>query len=83
MPTYSVAIAKSSLPRLLDRALEGEEVIITRHGKAIVELRPVMSGGRKASPVSYAWLKARRQGRKGVGVTSVDLLDELYEDSRA
>jgi antitoxin (DNA-binding transcriptional repressor) of toxin-antitoxin stability system len=83
MPTYSVAAAKGSLPRLLDRALEGEEVIITRHGKAIAELRPVTSDRRKASPASYAWLKAQRQARAGVGVTSVDLLNQLYEEPKA
>ena len=80
MTTYSVADAKGSLPRLLDRALEGEEVIISRHGKPIAELRPVTSGGRKATPASYAWLKARRQGRVGVGMSSVELLNQLYED---
>ncbi len=83
MTTYSVADAKSRLPRLLDRALEGEEVIISRHGKAIAELRPIVSGGRKATPASYAWLKARRQGRGGVGMTSVELLNQLYEDPEA
>jgi prevent-host-death family protein len=83
MTTYSVADAKGRLPRLLDRALEGEEVIITRHGKAIAELRPIVAGARKATPASYAWLKARRQGRKGVGIASVDLLDQLYDDVEA
>ena len=79
MTTYSVADAKGSLPRLLDRALEGEEVIISRHGKPIAELRPITSGERKTSPASYAWLKTRRQARKGVGMTSVDLLNQMYE----
>jgi antitoxin (DNA-binding transcriptional repressor) of toxin-antitoxin stability system len=81
MTTYSVADAKGSLPRLLDRALQGEEVIISRHGKAIAELRPLVSPARKAAPASYAWLKARRQGRARVEITSVDLLNQLYEDA--
>ena len=38
MTTYSVADAKGGLPRLIDRALEGEEVIITRSGKPVVQL---------------------------------------------
>ena len=33
MTAYSVAEAKNTLPKLIHRALEGEEVIITRHGK--------------------------------------------------
>ena len=40
MSQYSVAEAKNQLPRLLDRMLEGEEVVITRRGKAIARLRP-------------------------------------------
>jgi prevent-host-death family protein len=38
---YSVAEAKNTLPKLVDRALQGEEVIITRHGKPVAELRSV------------------------------------------
>ena len=36
---YSVADAKNRLPSLIDKALAGEEVIITRRGKPVVELR--------------------------------------------
>jgi prevent-host-death family protein len=79
MSTYSVAEAKGNLPLLIDRALEGKEVIITRHGTAVAELRPLVTGTRKAGPASYAWLKARRAGRKTVGLTSVELLNQLYE----
>src|SRR4029077_4912248 len=39
----------------IDRALHGEEVIITRHGKPVADARP------------------------GVGLTSVEILDLLYE----
>jgi prevent-host-death family protein len=35
MSTYSVADAKANLPRLIDRAMQGEEVVITRHGKPL------------------------------------------------
>jgi prevent-host-death family protein len=83
MSTYSVADAKNGLPRLIDRALEGEEVIISRHGKAVAELRPVATTSRKTSPATYAWLRDRRQARKPVGLTSVELLNQLYEDSEA
>ena len=40
MPVYSVADAKNQLPKLIDRALAGEEVVITRRGRPVVELRP-------------------------------------------
>ena len=41
MTAYSVAEAKNTLPKLIDRALHGEEVVITRHGKPVAELRSV------------------------------------------
>lgn len=80
MTTYSVADAKNGLPRLIDQALGGEEVIISRHGKPVAELRAVAGEARRASPASYAWLKARRLTRKGVGLTSVELLHQLYDE---
>ncbi len=33
--------AKAQLSRLLERARHGEEIVITRHGKAIAKLVPV------------------------------------------
>jgi prevent-host-death family protein len=80
MATYSVADAKTGLPRLIDKALEGEEVVITRHGKPVAELRPVAAVDRAAAPASYAWLRDRRQSRKSVGVSSVDLMNQIYDD---
>jgi prevent-host-death family protein len=38
MGTYSVAEAKNRLPALIDKAIEGEEVVIIRHGKPVAEL---------------------------------------------
>jgi prevent-host-death family protein len=38
MARYSVAEAKNNLPKLLDLALKGEEVVITRRGEPIVDL---------------------------------------------
>jgi prevent-host-death family protein len=83
MSRYSVADAKNGLPGLIDRALDGEEVIITRHGKAVAELRPVSTPRPAPSPATYAWLKSRRRARKPVGVSAVDLLNQLYEDPEA
>lgn len=81
MTAYSVADAKGRLPRLIDRALEGEEVIISRHGKPVAELRPITGAPRRTTAATYAWLKARRETRRGVGLTSVELLSQLYDDS--
>ncbi len=42
MTLYDVAEAGNRLPDLIDRAIAGEEVVITRHGKPVVELRTMM-----------------------------------------
>jgi prevent-host-death family protein len=41
MARYSVATTKDNLSSLIDKALAGEEVIITRHGKPTVSLSVV------------------------------------------
>ena len=41
MPHYSVATTKDKLSSLIDKALAGEEVVITRHGKPTVVLHVV------------------------------------------
>ena len=62
MARFSVADAKNKLPSLIDLAIEGEEVIITRHGKPVVELRratvtPLPKGDRRAF---HEWFASRR-----------------------
>lgn len=83
MTTYSVADAKNGLPRLIDRALEGEEVIITRHGKAVVEIRPIVTAPTKNPAATYEWLRARRIARGPVNVDSLELLRQMYEEPEA
>jgi len=79
MTTYSVAEAKNRLPKLIDKALEGEQVVITRRGKPVVELRPAVE--RPSSPVDMdEWLFARTRGRPGVGMTSVEILNLIYDE---
>jgi prevent-host-death family protein len=75
---YSVADAKNRLPTLIDKALAGEEVVITRRGKPVVELRPA---ARQTAPATgtHEWLRARTRARPGVGLTSVAILDLMYE----
>ncbi|HEU0157322.1 MAG TPA: type II toxin-antitoxin system prevent-host-death family antitoxin [Stellaceae bacterium] len=81
MSAYSVAAAKNTLPKLIDRALRGEEVVITRYGKPVAELRPIE---RPLAPSKgiYEWLRSRRDARPAIGLTSVEILDRLYEEDR-
>ena len=79
MAAYSVAEAKNTLPRLLDKAIGGEKVIITRHGKPVAEIRslPTLTAeDRKARLLEIA---SRRLARPPLGMTSVELLNAMYD----
>jgi antitoxin (DNA-binding transcriptional repressor) of toxin-antitoxin stability system len=78
MAEYSVADAKNHLPKLIDRALAGEEVVITRRGKPVVALKRVPVRA-PASNAIHEWLFQRTRSRPGVGLTSVQILDLLNE----
>ena len=78
MTSYSVTDAKNRLSSLIDKALEGEEVVITRRGKPVVEMKSAST--RSSAPREiHAWRQARRRARPGVGLTSVEILDLLYQ----
>jgi prevent-host-death family protein len=63
MSTYSVAEAKNHLPELIDCALGGESVVITRHGHPVVELRPIPAPPRPVTQADIDWLDTHRVGR--------------------
>ena len=66
------------MPRLIDRALQSKEVVITHRGKPVVELRP--TPGRPEPPVgSEEWLFERTRSRPRVDITSAEFLDPIYE----
>jgi len=78
MSEYSVAEAKNKLSSLINKALGGEEVVITRHGKPAVELRPALQ--QPKPPIgSHEWLFERTRSRPRVNITSVELLNLIYE----
>jgi len=80
MSRYSVTVAKNTLPSLINKAASGEEVILTRRGKPVAELRPILARAARGSPAIYDWLRARRDAETPIGVTSVELLNSMYEE---
>jgi len=79
---YSEADAEAGLARLIDLALCGEEVIIMRGGMPVAEILPIQAAQLIEGPTSYNLLRARRLARNGVGLTSVGLPNQLYEEGR-
>jgi len=60
MATYSVAEAKNNLSELIDRTLRGEGVLITRHGKPVIEFKPVPAQIGPVSDAELNWLASNR-----------------------
>jgi prevent-host-death family protein len=59
MSEHSVAEAKTHLSKLIDRALAGETVVITRHGHPVAEIKPAARQGRPVTKADVEWLKSR------------------------
>lgn len=85
MPHYSVATTKDNLSSLIDKALAGEEVVITRHGKPTVALSVVArdkseppTGGNRAEWM--AWLRERRLRRAPLGIAAAELVRQMREE---
>jgi prevent-host-death family protein len=79
MASYSVAEAKNRLPSLIDKALDGEEVVITRHGKPVAELRPRKRLSEDERRALYDRM-AKQAAKRPVSISSVDLLNQMYEE---
>jgi prevent-host-death family protein len=81
MSTHSVAEAESKLSELIDRALDGEGVVITRDGQPVVELKPVPRQAKLAElkprwtvEEQIEWLRARRAR---LPMSKVDAVTEI------
>ncbi|NQW73284.1 MAG: type II toxin-antitoxin system Phd/YefM family antitoxin [Actinobacteria bacterium] len=73
--TVGVFDAKTRLSELLDKVSAGDEVIITKRGRAIARLVPMDDGGRSVEAALAALLEVR--GRSLPGPESIrDLIDE-------
>jgi prevent-host-death family protein len=81
MSTYSVAEAKDKLSELIDRALEGEGVVITHHGRPMVELKPIAEPVRAVSAADLDWLATQRVGRTPAGQNSGILVERMRDEN--
>lgn len=55
-----MAEAKHHLSDLIDQALNGEVVVITRDGRPVVEIKPIRANQRAVREAELAWLEAHR-----------------------
>ena len=64
MSRHSIVEAKSRLSELIDRVLRGEEIVVTRHGRPVVKLRPISPAVERITLKAIDWLAERRVGRR-------------------
>ena len=69
MGTYSLAEAKDQLSRLVDEALSGEIVTITRHGKPVVSLTPTVPAPLPLTKADIEQMRRRRDAPEPWGPT--------------
>ncbi len=69
--------AKNKLGTLLNWVEKGEEIVITRHGKAVARLVPDLRGfDREKGKAAAARIIARSKGVKLKGIKIKDLINE-------
>jgi antitoxin (DNA-binding transcriptional repressor) of toxin-antitoxin stability system len=77
MITVNLAHAKAHLSELLDKVEAGEEVVITRRGRAVAHLRQAF---RQRRPLNFAELAAFRARMPRLSRPSAELLREARDE---
>ena len=89
MASCSVAEATARLPGLIERALKGEPVVITREGKPVIELKPVAEAAhatpsdnqpRRVIEMDLDWLRAHRVGRRTAAEDAGTLVSRMRDE---
>ena len=80
MSAYSVAEAKNKLSELIHRAVEGEDVVITRHGQPIVELKPIKPQPKRMTEADLKWLEEHRARLTPAKTDAVTLIRRMRDE---
>jgi len=81
MAAFSVAETRNHLSEVIDRALAGEEVIVTRHGQPVVEIKPLQKPLKRITQDSIEWLKNARVGRIMPSLDAAALVSQLRDEN--
>ena len=80
MSMHSVAGAINELPRLIERALKGESVTISRDGRPVVELRPIPASPRLVTQADIDWIDAQRVGKAQAGLDAATEVRRMRDE---
>ncbi len=78
--SVSVAEAKSHLSEILDRVEAGEEVVITRRGKAVARLKPERR--RAPTETDFEKLRELRNSMPMATVSAGELIRQMRDEER-
>ena len=80
MSVYSIAKAKDNLSKLVDEALAGEDVAITRHGKVVAYVRSAVERPVRQPPHELvAQIMQRAKSRPSLGENAVDIIRRMRD----
>ena len=79
MGKHTVAEAREKLPELIERARGGEDVLITRDGDVVAEIRAVAPAPRTITQADIEWLDTVRVRPAGE-VDTVAILRSLRDE---
>jgi antitoxin (DNA-binding transcriptional repressor) of toxin-antitoxin stability system len=80
MDTYSVVEAQKRLSELIDRAVQGEAVVIARDGRPVAELRAIPTEAGAITPADLDWLAGRRVGKKAPRENAGTLVSSMRDE---
>jgi len=88
MSTHTVAETKNQLSKLIDRALKGEHIVVTRRGQPVIEFKPVQKNEQQQETSTprwtveeqLEWLRARRVGRKPAKTDAATLVRQMRDE---
>ena len=80
MSAHTLVEAKTRLSDLIDRAQQGEPVVITRRGKPVAELRALPSRGRALTHADLEWLDQHRMPRRNPVEDAGSLVSRMRDE---
>ena len=77
MADYSIAEAKNNLPKLVDRAVAGEDVTITRRGKPVAR---IVAEAPRGMTIDLEWLESVRVDPKDPELDFTAVVRQMRDD---
>jgi prevent-host-death family protein len=81
MASYSIAEAKNRLPQLVAAAERGEQVVITRRGKTVAEIKPKADAPKRVTPEAMDKLRERLAHLPPIDYSAVEIVRQIRSRS--